>query len=125
MVTGLYAAILGLWLVLLSFRVIALRGNPLFSFLAFGKDGEETLDRAIRAHGNLIEYAPIKLFLLFFLEQQGASVAMLHALGGSFLLGRVMHGFCFAFMKRSMPLRIGGMVLTLTSVLAASLLLLV
>ena len=32
-----------------------------------------------------------------------------------FLFGRLAHGFCFDFMKHSMPLRTGGMVLTLAA----------
>ncbi|MEM9396685.1 MAG: MAPEG family protein [Pseudomonadota bacterium] len=124
MVTALYTAILAIWLIVLSFRVIALRGNPAFSFFAFGKEDSTSLDRAIRGHGNLTEYAPMMLLLLFFLEQQGASAGLLHGLGGTFLLGRLMHGFCFAFMKKSMVLRIGGMVLTLTCLLLGAALLL-
>ncbi|MEO0436189.1 MAG: MAPEG family protein [Pseudomonadota bacterium] len=124
MVTALYTAILALWLVVLSFRVIALRGNPAFSFFAFGKEESTTLERAIRGQGNLTEYAPMMLLMLFLLEQQGASAALLHGLGGTFLLGRLMHGFCFAFMKKSVPLRIGGMVLSLTCLLLGAILLL-
>ncbi|MEM1144425.1 MAG: MAPEG family protein [Pseudomonadota bacterium] len=125
MITGLYAAILALWLIVLSFRVIGLRGSPVVPFFAFGKDEEGTLERAIRGHANLTEYAPMMLLLLFFLEETGASAALLHALGGTFVLGRLMHGFCFAFMKQSIPLRIGGMVLSLTCLLVTSILLLI
>jgi uncharacterized membrane protein YecN with MAPEG domain len=49
---------------------------------------------------------------------------MLHVLGGSFLLGRLMHGVCFGFMTSSMPLRIGGTALTLFPLIGAAILLL-
>ena len=55
MITGTYASLLALLLVILSFRVIALRGMPALKWFAFGNDGEQGLARAIRAHGNLIE----------------------------------------------------------------------
>ncbi len=71
MITGTYASLLALLLVILSFRVIALRGMPALKWFAFGNDGEEGLARAIRAHGNLIEYAPIFLILMLVAEIGG------------------------------------------------------
>ena len=54
MATTLYGALLGLWLVILSLRVIALRGGPVMGWLKFGYTGEHALTRSIRAQGNLI-----------------------------------------------------------------------
>lgn len=65
MATTLYGALLGLWLVVLSFRVIALRGGPGLGWLKFGYTGEQALTRSIRAQGNLIEYAPMFMILMF------------------------------------------------------------
>ena len=62
MATILYGALLGLWLVVLSFRVIGLRGGPDLGWLKFGYTGEQALTRSIRAQGNLIEYAPMFRF---------------------------------------------------------------
>ena len=120
MITGLYAALLAIWLCVLSMRVIALRGSPVFAFLGTANPTEDMLNRSIRAQGNLTEYAPTMLILLLLLEQGGASGAPLHGLGGSFLLGRLAHGFCFAFMEKSAPLRIGGTALTLVAILTAA-----
>ena len=53
MITGTYASLLALLLVILSFRVIALRGMPAFKWFAFGNNDEEGLARAIRAHGKI------------------------------------------------------------------------
>ena len=122
MITALYASLLATWLVFLSFRVIALRGSPVFAFLTITPD-EEMLKRAIRAHGNLSEYAPMMLILLYLLEAGGAEASTLHGLGLSFSIGRLMHGICFGFMRSSMPLRIGGTVLTLTPLLIAAIIL--
>ena len=116
MITALYTSLLTLWFVFLSMRVIALRGDPMFAFLILGATPDDMLERAVRAHGNLAEYTPIMLILLYMLETlSAASVTQtkLHMLGGSFLLGRLMHGVCFGFMTSSMPLRIGGTALTL------------
>ena len=120
MITALYAGLLTILLFVLSIRVIGLRGNPAFSFIAHGKGDEELLQRAIRAHGNFTEYVPMMLILLAFLELSEVSKLKLHLLGGSFLLGRVMHGICMGFMRSNMLLRIGGTALTLFPLLAAA-----
>ena len=104
----------------MSIRVIGLRGNPAFSFIAHGKGDDELLQRAIRAHGNFTEYVPMMLILLAFLELSDASELQLHLLGGAFLLGRVMHGICFGFMRSNMLLRVGGTALTLFPLVAAA-----
>ena len=120
MVTALYASLLAILLFILSIRVIGLRGNPAFAFIAQGKGDDELLQRAIRAQGNLTEYAPSMLILLFFLETSDVADAKLHALAGAFLLGRVMHGICMGFMRSNMPLRVAGTALTLLPLAAAA-----
>ena len=118
--TAIYCSLLAVWLFVLSIRVIGLRGNPAFAFIAQGKGDEELLNRAIRAQGNLIEYAPIMLFILFFLEASGIPELAVRILGDSFLLGRLMHGTAMGFMRSNMPLRVGGTALTLLPLLAGA-----
>ena len=125
MITALYAGLLTILLFVLSIRVIGLRGNPAFSFIAHGKGDEELLQRAIRAHGNFTEYVPMMLILLAFLELSATSELKLHLLGGAFSLGRVMHGVCFGFMRSNMLLRVGGTALTLFPLVAAAIALIV
>ena len=124
MITGTYASLLALLLVILSFRVIAFRGMPAFKWFAFGNDGEESLQRAIRGHGNLIEYAPIFLILMLVAEMGGLKETALHSYGIVFLVARLMHGLCFGFLKHSMVLRVGGTSLTLFSILGLAILVL-
>ena len=113
MITAFYSSLLAILFFVLSVRVIALRGNPAFAFMAQGKGDEELLQRAIRAHGNFAEYVPFMLIILYLLEESGTSPAKLHVLGGVFLSGRMMYGVCMGFMRSNMPLRVGGTVLTL------------
>ena len=124
MATTLYGALLGLWLVVLSLRVIALRGGPGLGWLKFGYTGEQALTRSIRAQGNLIEYAPIFMILMFIAESGGVSSFSLHYYGGTFLLGRLTHAICMGFMEKSVVLRSGGTILTLLPLLGISVLLL-
>ena len=113
-VTLTFAAVLSLFMIVLSFRVLDLRGSPVTKF--FHKRNREIdpndLERAIRGHGNLIEYAPLFLILMLALELSDASVTLLYMSGIIFTLGRLMHGIAFSFMKKNVFLRIGGMVLT-------------
>jgi Uncharacterized relative of glutathione S-transferase, MAPEG superfamily len=118
--TAIYCSLLTIWLFVLSVRVIGLRGNPAFAFIAQGKGDKELLNRAIRAQGNLIEYAPIMLFVLFFLEASGIPELAVRILGDGFLLGRLMHGTAMGFMRSNMPLRVGGTALTLLPLLAGA-----
>ena len=124
MITALYASLLAILLFILSIRVIGLRGSPIFTFMALGKGDDELLQRAVRAHGNLTEYLPTMLILLFFLETAGVAGTKLHVLAGAFLLGRVMHGICMGFMRSSIPMRVVGTALTLLPLAGAALLLL-
>lgn len=113
-ITAQFAGFLALFYLLLSLRVLALRGNPVFRFLAFGRDADgQVMERAARGHGNFAEYVPIFLILLYLGETGGANDQMLYGCAGAFTLGRLMHGILFAFLRKSMALRVGGMILTL------------
>ena len=91
MIIGTYASVLALLLVILSFRVIALRGTPALKWFAFGKKGEEGLARVMRANRNLIEYAPIFLTLMLVAETGGLKDNILHKYGTVFVIARLMH----------------------------------
>jgi uncharacterized protein len=125
MITALYAALLGLFFTVLTLRVLALRGVTPLKWLAFNNFGAQTLERAVRAHGNFNEYVPMVLLMMYFAEAAELSPLRVHITGGLLLLGRVMHGICFGFMKFNMPLRFGGMVLTLLALINISVSLLI
>ena len=91
-----------------------MRGSPVTKFLHAPDRvvNPEILERAIRAHGNLIEYAPLFLLLLLLAEINQLNAVILHLSGASFFLGRLMHGIGFGFLRHSPIMRIGGMALT-------------
>ena len=125
MITSLYASLIAIALIILSIRVIAARGNPTFKFFTFKSDNEFTLERVIRGHSNLIEYAPIFLILLYFFEIAEFKLFYVHVFGLIFLIGRLMHGYCFAFTNKNMFLRVGGTVLTLGCILTLAIILVI
>jgi uncharacterized membrane protein YecN with MAPEG domain len=92
-VTALYAASCGLLLLVLSGRVVLVRRR---TRVGLGTGGEVSLEHAMRVQANLAEYMPIAIILLLTLELNSAPPAVLHSLGGGFLLGRLMHAWGFA-----------------------------
>ena len=115
-ITITYTIVLIVFMLILAFRIIDLRGSPVTKFLHPDDRvvDEDTLYRAVRAHGNLIEYAPLFLILMLIAELNGLSSLYLHISGIIFTAGRFMHGLVFSFMKPNMILRVGGMILTFT-----------
>jgi uncharacterized membrane protein YecN with MAPEG domain len=97
----------------------------ILKWLAFNNFGAQALERSVRAHGNFIEYVPMVLLMMYFAEAAELSALRLHITGSLILLGRVMHGICFGFMEFNMPLRFGGMLLTLLALINISVSLLI
>ena len=89
-VTMLYAALLGILLVMLSWGVSKVR---LRERVSLGAGDVSDLESAIRAHGNFIEYVPFALILLMLAESTATPTWLLHALGGSLLAGRLLHAY--------------------------------
>ena len=118
-ITAFYAAILGLWLVTLSARVIVFRRSEKVSL---GHGGHATLERRMRAQGNLTEYAPLALILIGTLELADFSDLVIHLLGILLVVGRLLHGWALSFTPGNSIGRTGGMVLTLTVIGAAAVL---
>ena len=117
MISTLFTSILAIWLLILSTRVIALRGVSFLKFFAFNYFGEKALSRSVRAQGNFIEYAPIFLILLFIAEFNGSHPHFLYLASCLFLISRLMHGIGFGFTRHSPFLRVGGTTLTFISIL--------
>lgn len=89
-VTPIYAAILGLMVILLGVLVIRQRYR---ASTALGHGEDFMLQRRIRAHANFVEYTPLFLILLALAEWQAMSMEELHALGSVFVLGRISHAY--------------------------------
>lgn len=87
-VSSLYTALLGLWIVALIARVVALRWRLR---AGEGDGGHRDLAKAIRVHGNAIETMPIALLLMFAYELGGGAATLLHACGILLIVGRLAH----------------------------------
>ncbi|WP_299416728.1 MAPEG family protein [uncultured Sulfitobacter sp.] len=117
-ITAFYAGLLTLLLLALTARVIVYRRT---NKLSLGDTGDSILLQRMRAQANLTEYAPLGLILMALAELQGAPAAALHLMGAVLLAGRLMHAIGFSRRPQIMPLRVGGMVLTLSMLLVSAL----
>ena len=121
MISTIFTSLLSIWLLILSARIIALRGASFLKFFAFNNFGEEALNRSIKAQGNFIEYTPFFLILLFIAEFNGSHPHFLYLISSLFLISRLMHSIGFSFLKHSPFLRVGGTLLTFISILLIAL----
>ncbi len=87
-ITLIYAGLLGLLFLLLSFWVVKRRAQ--FRVMIGEGEAPEML-AAIRAHGNFAEYVPLTLLLMALCELAGGGVLWLHLGGVLLLVGRILH----------------------------------
>ena len=86
--TVLYAGILGLFGLFLA--VMASRARAAAG-VGLGDGGNESLRRAIRAHGNFAEYVPLCLIVIGLSEMAHAPRWLVHTMGIALVVGRVAH----------------------------------
>ncbi len=91
-ITTIYTALSGLLILALAYRVVVFRRRLK---VGVGDKGDKAFSVAIRAHANMIEYAPISLMLIFLAEINGAAGLFVHLCGGSFVLLRLAHAYGF------------------------------
>jgi uncharacterized membrane protein YecN with MAPEG domain len=108
-VTALYAGLMGLWLLALAFAVMSERRRH---DVSVGDAGVPSLQRAVRAHGNAVEYVPIALILLGLAEGMGMPGWLLHLAGLALTVGRGLHGWYFLAGATRLNVRVAGMLLT-------------
>ncbi len=116
-VTALYAALLGLLHAALALLVVRRRAR---SGVSLGAGEDKGLYRAVRAHANFAEYVPLVLILIALGEGLRLSSVLLHGLGAGLVLARVLHATGISREPELGAARTGGMVLTMTVLIVAS-----
>jgi uncharacterized protein len=89
-ILALYTAFNAGLMLVLAYRVMMLRRR---TGTALGDGGHEPLQLAQRAHGNASEYVPITLLVLGALVVIEAPIWVLHGLGLSLSVARVLHAW--------------------------------
>jgi uncharacterized membrane protein YecN with MAPEG domain len=92
-VTALYGALLALLILVLAGRVSLLRSKL---NVGMGHGNDPDLAKAIRAHGNAVEWILPMLILLLVSELDGANRVFLHACGATFVAARLAHAIGLA-----------------------------
>ncbi len=105
-VTGLYAGLLVLLLLVLAARVSLLRSKL---GVGAGHGNDPQLARAIRVHGNAVEWIPPMLLVLLVAELDGANRTFLHVCGITFLAARIAHAMGLSRTTKSSAGRFWGM----------------
>lgn len=89
-VTMLYAGLVALLFLRLSFGVIRIRRRER---IPFHDGGNAALTRAVRAQGNCAEYAPLLLILMALMESAGTLSLPLHLFGIALVASRCLHAY--------------------------------
>ena len=122
-ITGIYAALAALLVLILAFRVsLARRSAGVGS--GDGGGAHAFLARRIRAHGNAIETLPLALLLLLILEINQTERVLVHLFGILLIVARILVAIGLTRSPGLTPERAVGFVLTWLVVGAMSLLLL-
>ncbi|MBW3695133.1 hypothetical protein EK599_05480 [Vibrio sp. T187] len=88
MITALYASLLTILMIGLSIQVIKQRRK---NRVAYADGDVEPLKIARSAQSNAVEYIPITLMLMGFAEFNGLPMWLVHVIGVSFVIGRLIH----------------------------------
>ena len=89
-VTALYAGIMAVFALVLSFRAGSYRGKAGVSIL-HGEPVNWELAVRVRRHQNFLEYVPIILILMGLIEINGGSATFLHSVGVLLIVARIAH----------------------------------
>ncbi|MET3826335.1 MULTISPECIES: MAPEG family protein [Sphingomonas] len=107
-ITLLTAAALGAINLWLALRIVRMR---LRDAVLIGDGGDDLLAGRMRAHANLVEYAPFVLVLLALIEVARGSGAVLAVTALTFVIARIAHPIGMDLRRSNLP-RAGGAVLT-------------
>ncbi|MDA0224903.1 MAG: MAPEG family protein [Proteobacteria bacterium] len=112
-----YASLLALFFIALSIRTLLLRRRLK---IAIGDAGDAAMLRAMRVHANFVEYVPLSLVMLAFMELGGAPPWRVHVLCAGLLIGRLSHAWGVSQVREDYRFRMAGVGLTLIALVSAA-----
>ncbi len=89
-ITALYAGILVIFALVLSFRAGGFRGKSGIS-VGLGEPVNMDLAERVRIHQNFLEYVPMAIILMGILETNGGNATFLHVFGVVLIVARIAH----------------------------------
>ena len=109
--TTLYLGLFGLLMLILKLNVGRVRASKRINL---GDGNDESMQRAIRVQGNAVEDVPVVLLGLIGLGLLEAPVMLIHGIGATFLVARLLHAVGLGGMA---GLGIGRLIGTLLSLI--------
>lgn len=106
-ITALYAGLLGLIALYLSFQAGGFRGKTGISILHGDPVNMELAER-VRRHQNFLEYVPMILILMGAIELNGGNRLFLHIVGIALIVSRIAHAIGLKHDNMSHPGRLVG-----------------
>jgi len=108
---GFYAAINALIMLIIGMLVTRARVKTQTDI---GDAGKPEMAGPLRAHANNTEWTPMAILLLWALTLPtfGASIWIIHAIGGTLTIGRILHAIGLTRSTGPSVLRFVGMILT-------------
>ncbi len=109
---------IGVNIILLTYLAVRVGFRRTAAKISVGTGGDAELELRSRTHGNATEYIPVFLIGLYVLAVGATPVWLVHALGGTFTFGRLLHAFGLS--KSVMAARGLGMLLTMIPMLGVA-----
>ena len=106
-ITAIYAGLLAILALALSFRAGGFRGKTGISVL-FGEPQNMELAERVRVHQNFLEYVPIMLILMGIVELNSGSTTFLHSVGALLIVSRIAHAIGLKHDNMAHPGRLIG-----------------
>ena len=88
MITGFYAGLLAILMIVLIVNVIR---NRLKFQIGIGDGGNHILHKAIRVHANFAETVPFTLLLMALCDYNGTKPILIHIMGITLVVCRILH----------------------------------
>ncbi len=89
-ITGLYAALMALLIVILAVRVVIFRNT---ARVGLGDGNNPDLLKRIRVHANAVEFVPLYLLLMLILELNQTAPILIHVFGIALVIARLLHAW--------------------------------
>ena len=106
-ITALYASILMIFALALSFRAGSFRGKTGISVL-HGEPANMELAERIRVHQNFLEYVPLAIILMGIIETNSGNATFLHVFGVVLIFSRIAHAIGLKHDNMGHPGRVIG-----------------
>ncbi|HEY1632032.1 MAG TPA: MAPEG family protein [Rhizomicrobium sp.] len=105
-------------LIILVLGVLVVRAR-IVTQTDIGDGGKPAMAGPLRAHGNATEWTPLALLMMWAFCPLGANIWLMHGVGITLTIGRLLHGIGLSTSTGPGPLRLIGIMLTWIAYVAA------